>query len=164
MSTVDTVRCLLIPLRETTLLVPSVVVAEVATHKPVANQPGLPRWCLGTLSWRNREIPVIDFEVVASPDQARTDAPSRPRLVVFHGVGDIAGLQYYGMIACGIPKAFRATAETRPEHGDPAQTFVRATVNTGRESAVIPDLDAIESQLAQLNQTPTLAAIEDEAT
>ncbi len=160
-TAVQNIRCLLVPLRKTTLLVPSVVVAEITAFATPAKRAQLPAWCLGSVSWRNLNIPVIDFESTDEKVTAVLASGRRKHLAIFHGLNRFHGLEYYGIITIGIPKSFRATVQMRVEKDGIPRRFGRLSVNTGRERAIIPDLDLIESHLAGLKWASPQAADEN---
>ena len=56
------VRCMLIPMRSGRLLLPSTAVAEVIGYRTPDADDDQPEWMQGTVSWHQRDIPVLDFE------------------------------------------------------------------------------------------------------
>ena len=60
----DEVGCVLIPLRECSLLLPDVSVAEILPWRRVRAVNDVPVWCLGLLGWRGEAIPVLRYEVL----------------------------------------------------------------------------------------------------
>ena len=68
----EAVHCLLIPLHKETMLLPNAAVAEVIAYSDPETIPDAPDWLQGWLSWRDRKVPLISFEV-ASGRKMSTD-------------------------------------------------------------------------------------------
>ncbi|NOR52323.1 MAG: hypothetical protein GQ470_06845, partial [Gammaproteobacteria bacterium] len=56
------IRCLLIPQKNITLLLPGTLIAEITDYTPPETSQFSPDWLLGILSWRGRNIPLVEFE------------------------------------------------------------------------------------------------------
>ncbi|MCB1722524.1 MAG: chemotaxis protein CheW [Chromatiaceae bacterium] len=139
---------MLIPMRQGRLLVPSATVAEVIGYRtpdPVAESP---LWLQGTVSWRQRDIPVIDFERLMG--RSHVGAGIRQRIVVCYAIGRDAASPLFGVVAQGIPRLLHlqndligfATAR------EPGEKAVRMTLAVSDESLMVPDLEFVQQKLA----------------
>ncbi len=145
-------RSLVIPLRDCALLVPSAVVAEVTGNVAPAPVPDVPDWVLGTIAWRRQVVPLVCMErAMGAAADAEAGSP-RDRIVILYGLGGAPALPFYGIVARDIPRVYRASAQTVRSAATAAPgrplTLDEITLSPG-DSAVIPDLDALETRLRQ---------------
>lgn len=142
------VRCMLIPLHDGRLLLPSAAVAEVIGYRtpdPIADAP---KWLQGTVSWHQREIPVIDFERLMGLGQV--GAGIRQRIAVCYATGTGLASPLFGLVAQGIPRLLHiqqdvieyASARSKGERA------IRMTLAVAGESLMVPDLDYVNARLA----------------
>ena len=99
------------------------------------------------VAWRQRQIPVIDFEaLLGRPDLS---AGIRQRIAVCYALEPDTVLPMLGLVAQGIPRLLRVSreiiesAEAGPGGGSPVQM----TLSIGAEKLLVPDLDYIQAQL-----------------
>ena len=142
------VRCMLIPLHEGRLLLPNATVAEVIGYRDPEPSAEDVRWLQGRVAWRQRQIPVIDFEaLLGRPD---LDAGIRQRIAVCYALDPDADLPMLGLVAQGIPRLLRVnraiieSAEASPG----GESAVHMTLSIGDEKLLVPDLDYIQAQLS----------------
>lgn len=148
------VRCVLIPLVTSRLLLPNAVVAEVMNFRPQVSREQMPEWFLGDLAWRGGSVPLVSIEgmlggSVASPGQ-------RSRIIVLNTLNGTSTLPHIALLAQAIPTLVRVTMENlepskiKSDLGDLIQQSV--TVNAGL--ALIPDLDELERQVQGVISQP----------
>jgi chemosensory pili system protein ChpC len=58
--------CLMLPLREKNLLLPSSAIAEIISFEKPKEVPDAPEWLVGILSWRGINIPLTYLEKIES--------------------------------------------------------------------------------------------------
>jgi chemosensory pili system protein ChpC len=141
-------RVLLIPLEETSVLIPNTAVAEVIESKPQIEPAaaGAPAWVVGTLGWRGLAVPVIRFEAVA--ESAYDPGGAVGRVVVLNTLNGNRALPFMALAMSGLPRLMQiggddlATTET----GEPVDGILRR-VRVDMSNAIIPDLDWLETQL-----------------
>ncbi|MEM6819797.1 MAG: chemotaxis protein CheW [Pseudomonadota bacterium] len=142
---------LLVPLNEDRLIVPRACVAEVvrlSTPEPITDAPS---WMIGSLDWSGRAVPTVSFESMMG--RSMPELGSRTRVVIFHDTsGKIRG-GYYGLLTQGFPQLVRVNRDVLKvdtteqfDVDDPVVTRVRMI----NEYPLIPDLDVIESRLAEI--------------
>jgi chemosensory pili system protein ChpC len=140
--------CVLMPLKEGQLLLPSVCVAEITPWrriKPLDNAPG---WCLGTLAWRGETVPVIRFERL---NASRAKAPSRGRcLVVMNRTNADGKALFYALALEGLPRLVQLSGGDLDHHDGRLGRAEARTVRIGTETASIPNLGFLEQQVAGL--------------
>jgi len=141
------IRCMLIPLHEGRLLLPNAAVAEVIGYRdpdPVANGAD---WLQGRVSWRQRDLPVVDFErMLGRPDLG---GGIRQRIAVCYALSPDADRPMLGIVAQGIPRLLRVSRQAieSADAGEPGESPVRMTLSVGGESLLVPDLDYLQAQL-----------------
>ncbi len=144
------IRCVLIPVGNLRLLLPNATVAEVITLPTPEPVEGAPDWLLGRIAWRGWRVPLVSFTRMAGAEEG--DAELSPRVAVLKAQGGNPDLPFVAMVTQGFPRLTTLNAELIiPTHdGKPLPPGVSAQVLVRDDVAVIPDLEGIESQLAQL--------------
>ncbi len=140
--------CVLIPLQQGQLLLPSVCVAEIMPWRRIKVLQDVPAWCLGLLGWRGETIPVLRFERLNQPKSAGP-APGRC-LVVMNRTGSGGVAPFYALAAEGLPRLVQLSdgdLDDQDQRPGPAEARV---VRIGTETASIPSLSFIEAQVAEL--------------
>ena len=138
--------CVLIPLEEGQLLLPSVCVAEIMPWRRIKVLPEAPDWCLGLLGWRGEAVPVIRFEHLNRPGEGRR--PGRCLVVMNRTAGSAA--PFYALAAEGLPRLVQLVESDLSEKDDqpgPAETRI---VRVGAEPASIPRMSFLEQQVGAL--------------
>jgi len=133
-----------------TLLLPNVAVTEVLSFDRLQPQPGegaLAGWC----EYNNRRLPVARFEVL---NGGTVPAPTRrTRVAVVNCISGKLAVGQYGLLCQGYPHlvTLNRTALTREglAAGDRAD-LVLARVKIANTAAAIPNLEALEADLALL--------------
>ncbi|QWT20625.1 chemotaxis protein CheW [Bacillus sp. NP157] len=146
------IRCVLIPSGGVRLLLPNAAVAEVITLAQVAPVDGAPEWLLGQIEWRGWHIPLVNFDHVA---KLAEDAPAQAaRVAVLKAIGNRPDMPYIAVLTHGFPRLTTLNAELLlPTHDGRDLPFgVRARVLVRDDTAVIPDLEGIESALVEMNE------------
>jgi len=154
----DVLHAVLVPLVHEALLVPSAVVVEVGAYAEPLVIPGVPTWVLGSVDWRGRSIPLVSLDV-AMGGSAGVATGRRTRIVVLRTLDAHPELPLYGLLASGTPRVLQASAESlhRVEVGAglPPYVLERVTV-AGTETALIPDLDRLQTSLLELREQEAL--------
>lgn len=144
-ATTGTIACLLAPITGKQLLLPHITVAEVVPVTELTAAPaGSPAWRLGSLTWRDAEIPVISLEGL-------NDQPipaSFEQVAIVNGISARSDLPFYGVVVQGVPRLAKVKiAELEDLEGAPVGPSEFLQVRYAGELAVIPDLDAVEAQM-----------------
>ncbi len=136
-------RGVLLPLNETQLLLPNVTVSEVIGYRdpdPVINAPA---WMLGSVTWRQRKVPLVTFEYFVLKEAA---APGyRSRIALCHNLHANPEVPFIGILCNSIPRLARVNSETI--HEDMMQEFLPEMtlkhLTYRGEDAWIPDIEAL---------------------
>jgi chemosensory pili system protein ChpC len=147
---------LLIPLRDSRLLVPRMCVAEVIAFAETEKRENeqAPDWLLGSVEWNGRRVPVITLDGPETEEAAGASRkPSRSRIVIFHAIGDKLRSGYYGVLTQGFPQLVRVNRDVLTiDEAEPlpAGQPMLCRVQMIHEFPLIPDLEEIEQRLADL--------------
>lgn len=134
---------LLIPLLDTTLLLPTVSVAEMAAYDQPLPLDNAPDWLLGSFVWRQQQIPLLAFERLSGGDLAA--AHSRSRVAVLNNTGVSEQLPFIGILTQRIPRLTHVIGESIQESVErERRAFDLMAVTIDGEAAIIPDISALE--------------------
>jgi len=141
------IRALIIPLQDRNLLLPNVAVAEVVPYMRPHAIAAAPDWLLGAISWRGLNIPLISYDRMHG---VQTEGViGQARIAVINTVRADGGLQFYALVTAGIPQLKRVNTDTIQELSADAGEGQLSQVQVADISAVIPDLNALESVVAE---------------
>jgi len=146
----ETVHCLLLPLHKEIGLLPNASVAEILTYTPPEPVAEAPEWLLGNLTWRERRLPLISFELISQAEIGRMHKSCR--IAVVNTINGNARLPYFGLLLQSLPSlqivrpnTIHYTDETMPE-----RSAIKSIVNVNGTRAIILDIDEIEARLLSL--------------
>jgi chemosensory pili system protein ChpC len=144
------IRCVLVPVGQLRLLLPNATVAEVITLPTPEPVEGTPEWLLGRIAWRGWRVPLLSFTKLAGA--AGGDAELAVRVAVLKALGGNPKLPFVAVVTQGFPRLTTLNAELIiPTHdGTPLPPGIKAQVLVRDDIAVIPDLEGIEQELAQM--------------
>jgi chemosensory pili system protein ChpC len=141
----------LIPLDADSLLLPNSAVVEVRSLDSVNVRSQPPGWLLGTVHWREHNIPVVSLEGLlgrAMPVRSR-----RSRLIVVNSVGNRLADGLVAIVIQGYPHLTalnRNVLQALPREPRDPDSLVLTRVRVANTLAIIPDLDAIEYRIAEV--------------
>lgn len=142
------IRGVLVPAGEERLLLPNATVAEVLADVAVAPIAGAPAWLRGRIDWHGWRVPLVSFAELAGLGD--DTAGGAGRIVVLKALGGDPDLPYLALLTPAFPRLVSvphdglladASEERLPE-------AVRMRVLLGEETALLPDLESVETRLA----------------
>ncbi len=144
------IRCVLVPVGHLRLLLPNATVAEVITLPTPETVENAPEWLLGRIAWRGWRVPLVSFTKLAGAEEG--DPSLAMRVAVLKALGGNPKLPFVAVVTQGFPRLTTLNAELIiPTHdGSPLPPGVKAQVLVRDDVAVIPDLEGIEEQLAEM--------------
>lgn len=145
------VRCLTLPIHGMKLLLPNTVVAEVLEYREIDTAARLPKWVLGILSWRGRNVPVVSFERIVGSDISGIHS-HETRFIVCNTLTGNNNIPFIALQIEGIPHLAQVdntlleydSAITQPAPA--AQAYLRLQ----GESVIVPKMDMIEKMIENL--------------
>jgi len=150
MAVREELYAVLVSLAGDTLLLPNAAVAEVVSPERMTPADGGPAWLAGRVPYNARQLPVVHFEVLNGA--GRPERTRRTRLAVVHAITDRVGAGQYAVVCQGYPHLVtlnRAALRKEPLVSTDRASVVLARVGIANTSALIPNLEAIETLLAQ---------------
>lgn len=144
----DEVRGVVLQCAGEKVLLPNATVAEVMSRVQVAAPAeGLPAWWVGTLAWQGFELPVVGFGQFTGLGSDLLTGPLK--VVVLKALGGHAGLPYYALLTESFPQLIAVPRDgllaDASEEMVPAGVHMRVLL--GEQTALLPDLDALEQAL-----------------
>lgn len=143
------VRCLLLPSNEISLLVPFAAVAEVTAYGPPEPIPDVPDWLLGRVSWREQSIPLVSFATMLDPRSTASLSPGK--MVVMYGLQHPSKRSFFGLQLTGTPRPSGATQASlrtvQSQRSATATIWVRVQMDA--VEAVVADLVALEALISR---------------
>jgi chemosensory pili system protein ChpC len=143
------IRGLMIPVTGTRVLLPNATVAEVITYSAPEKIANAPAWLLGRLSWRGWRLPLFSFAMLSG--SAAQETVSNAKVAVLKALSGNAKMPFVAMLAQGFPRLTTITPDLLIPTGDEGEQRpgVHAHVLVREDQAVIPNLDQIETLVAQ---------------
>ncbi len=149
----------LVSLAADTLLLPNAAVAEVVSAERIdPAPPGAPPWLAGRVSYNNRQLSVVRFELLNG--SSATGDSRRTRLAILQPITGALRTGQYGIVCQGYPHlvtlnrtALRKEALVATDDED----LVLTRVSIANTSALIPNLERIEQLLAPFEAAPATA-------
>ena len=142
-SVVEDVRGVLLPLQGSSLLLPYITVAEVIGNRETEQVANAPDWLMGSVTWRQRKVPVVSFEYFLS--KHATDPGYRARIALCHNLSANPRVPFIGMLCTSIPKLARVNNETLRE-SDRVKELPQMTLKHAYyldEEVWVPDLESL---------------------
>jgi len=98
----EKIKCVVLKINETELLMPNASVAEIIPIKNIINVANKPGWMLGYLDWRGHSVPLVSFE---SMDGVRMPslATGSVKAAILFSVGDDKNFPYLSILVQGAP-------------------------------------------------------------
>jgi chemosensory pili system protein ChpC len=147
----EQIYVVLIPLAADALLLPNSAVAEVTVQERMEPaESGAPEWLAGWYSLPERRVPVVSFEALNGAP--RPPANRRARLLLVHSFGTRLHGSQFALLTQGHPHLITLGPEA--VSGLPLRTsdqagLILSRVRLATQEAAVPDLEAVESVLAQ---------------
>lgn len=143
------IRCMLIPLHDQRLLVPNGAVAEIIGYREPDALAEAGKGIQGTVNWRQRELPVIDFERL----MGAADRPPgiRQRIAVCYAPDPESRWPLIGLVSQGIPRLLRLARDTIVEAtaGPHGMSPIQMRIDIGDERLIVPDLVQLQAHVAE---------------
>lgn len=144
------IPCMLLQMVGTSLLVPTVTVAEMAPIQPFDIIPNTPDWFLGYYPWRNVRVPVLSYETMNVQSSPKIGA--RGRVAVLNNTGVSERVPFLGILIQDIPRMVRVEEQHLIENTElPKLPYDLMQVKVGSEEAAMPDIESIERAVVGLN-------------
>lgn len=141
------VHTLLIHMGYGSLIVPSVMVAEILPIEVVYDADSSRPWLLGRIHWRTLLIPVVSFERLVSDLRPNRDKYSR--VAVFYPLPGHRHDDYFGILTTRDPSSLLVTKDLAACALPDNMTgrYIASAVEVRGRVATIPDVDALATAI-----------------
>ncbi|WP_312707652.1 chemotaxis protein CheW [Stenotrophomonas sp.] len=146
----DEIRGVLIQAGGERVLLPNATVAEMMSRVAIEPIADAPRWLLGQIAWHGWQVPLLSFARLTGLGDETVGGHNK--VVVLKALSGNAQRPYYALLTQNFPQLISvprdglladASEETLPD-------IVHMRVLLGEKSALLPNLDALESALDSL--------------
>lgn len=149
MSDQHMLRGQLIPLNQSTLLLPNIAIAEVSRFSGVEPLPSVPPWIHGLIEWRGLTLPLLNIDALLT-DRTAVIVENQ-RIVVLNSISSNTKISFIAIAAAGNPHLMKLVEEAlddglTEEHSSP---YIHAQYPIGKKNVLVPDLNAIEEHLCE---------------
>jgi chemosensory pili system protein ChpC len=141
-------RCLLIPVVDSEILLPNTVVAEITVIGDTNKIGNLPEWIIDYFTWRGIDIPLISFNKLLD-----RDVDSGNRVAVINTLDKEAKYKFIGVSISGIPRTININPEMVEYSSGNVESNdspVLATLILEDKEVIVPDLEYLHKRLEQL--------------
>jgi len=149
----QSIKCVILTLRNENVIVPDALVAEIISVKEIEAGVDKPEWYLGDLIWHGIRVPLLSFETAGGTKNAKVNLNTQA--AVLYAVakdGEEVKNQFIGMVMSGVPHIsnfsrdqFKIDSEAMEDHPMVAQNV---RINGARVS--ILDVDAMVHMVDEL--------------
>jgi chemosensory pili system protein ChpC len=148
-ETIQIIPGLLFPMKDKTLLLPNVSVAEVVDYQTPIAEDNAPHWYLGEISWRGLMLPVISFE--AANGGSVSERGENPRIAVINNIGTHhQNVSFFAFVTQNIPRLVKVESNNIDENtSDKTGVAEKINISINDEVATIPDLEYLENLIYQ---------------
>ncbi|MFT4197710.1 MAG: chemotaxis protein CheW [Pseudoxanthomonas sp.] len=145
----DELRGVLVQTGQERVLLPNATVAEVLARVPVEPVADAPAWLPGTIDWHGWRVPLVSLPNLGGGEHEQVLAGSK--MVVLKTLTGGESMPYMALLTQSFPRLVSVPRDgllaDASEEALPAGVQMRVLL--GEESAMLPDLEAIEAQVAQ---------------
>jgi chemosensory pili system protein ChpC len=149
-ETSEQLSCVLIPVRDQTLLLPNVAIAEIVDYD-LETDNSERRWFLGRIQWRGVSLPVLSWEAANGGEPAIPEG-RRGRILVLNTITTKhKSMPFIALAAQGIPTQAKVAPSDlkKKTEGDLGVAGLMKVQFEGEE-CLIPDLSVLESLAASV--------------
>ncbi|WP_370980743.1 chemotaxis protein CheW [Agaribacterium sp. ZY112] len=143
------IKCMVLPMVESEVLLPSISVAELAAIQPFDIKPNTPDWFLGYYPWRNLRVPVLSYETLNNQCSPKLSADGR--VVILNATGVSEDLPFISILCQGVPEDLSVREAAIEESEEFAREYELMAVNVAGKSLLVPDIEKIEQAILGLN-------------
>lgn len=138
---------MLIPLHDGRLVLPNAAVAEIIGYRDPDAAPVNAPWLQGKVSWRQRQVPVVDFERLLG--NAPRAAGIRQRIAVCYAPQTDQHWPLIGVVSQGIPRLLRINRDIveSATAGPAGESAIKMRISIAGERLIVPDLSFLQASL-----------------
>ena len=140
------IRGVLIQIEGGRLLLPNATVSEVLSYAAPEPIEGAPDWILGRIRWRGWQLPLVAWARLSgtAPDESGGLGSKVAVLKALHGN---PRLPYFALLTQGFPRLVTVSRSVLVADDGELPDAALASVMLNEDRALVPNLDAIASQI-----------------
>ena len=140
------IRGVLIQIEGGRLLLPNATVSEVLSYAAPEPIEGAPDWILGRIRWRGWQLPLVAWARLSgtAPDESGGLGSKVAVLKALHGN---PRLPYFALLTQGFPRLVTVSRSALVADDGELPDAALASVMLNEDRALVPNLDAIASQI-----------------
>jgi len=145
----DEIRGVMIQVGEDRLLLPNATVAEVLARVAIEPVEGAPEWLPGQIVWHGWNVPLVAFSRLAGLGEE--PAMRNNRVIVLKGLGKDETLPYFALLTASFPQLVSVPRDSllADASEEDLPRGVQMRVLLGEQSALLPDLEAVERMIGE---------------
>lgn len=144
--TIEVLRCLLLPVQGSILMLPYSAVAEVVPLQNPASYGVAKDWVLGKFEWRGLLLPLICIEMLDSPTTQFHPLPTQ-HVAILNRASSNMGPDFIGIVLAGIPSMSRYKSTDLHYIADGDKPYVQMKATARSTPVSIPDLEWIAMEI-----------------
>ncbi|WP_040153510.1 chemotaxis protein CheW, partial [Xanthomonas citri] len=111
--------------------------------------PDMPRWVVGRIDWYGWKVPLLSFARLSGMGEEPTAVNNK--VIVLKALGGNPALPYFALLTASFPQLISVPRDglLADASEDALPDGVHMRVLLGEQSALLPNLDAIEAQVGQ---------------
>lgn len=138
----DSIRCMLVPLKDKLLLIPNTTVVEVIHFPKAIPAEHMPAYWVGYCSWRSQQLPIIDLDALLEHRAANTENVSH--LCILKGINSPEELTLYALPCYAPPQLISIDTDTLSNVSESEHDWLFGQIEVGNKTALIPNIDTLE--------------------
>lgn len=144
----DEVRGVLIQAGNERVLLPNATVAEMMSRVTVQPIGDVPSWLVGQIAWHGWSVPLLSYAGLSG--QGSEPVSGNNKVVVLKALGGNPDLPYFALLTQSFPQLIAVPRDglLADASEEMLPSVVHMRVLLGEQSALLPDLDAIETAVA----------------
>ena len=137
------VHCMLAPTGESSLLLPTSVLAEVLDYQPPAPIDLAPPWLIGQIEWEDRQVPVFSFGALINGSEVEEALPGS-KIMILKSLSDSGRVPYLAILLTDLPRMIKVEEYDLEQTGDDKKSLgVFSRIRLEEQDAIVPDLDRL---------------------
>ncbi len=139
------IRCVLIPMRESWILLPNAVVSEVLNVPPYLPVKNTPTWLIGDFNWREQVVPLVQLDTILGVPIEGNGIGAQSKTIILNSISGNVNLPYIAIISQQIPRLIKVSEKNLKNIPNPIKgEYITKWVRVNDNMALLPDLEKLE--------------------
>lgn len=149
----NVIRSVLLPLVDSSVLLPHSAMLDVLPERDIKQVDALPEWVLGEVNWNNYSIPLVAMDVAFGG--VMVEKPRRSRIVIVTCLSKSIGYKYLAIRVTKVPRLvqFSEGALKQQDAGNLCSEYIRFYGELNHQLVIIPDMQKLEAHIEISNKS-----------